>query len=1278
MMPVSKLAATSVSIMKHPPRTTENFEFNLGKSPDLRCLASRGTTICTKCESCVVRTRLIETRQWFLRAGEKSKRRFLLGLVRRFHSANLFAYVVQILKPLCGKDYLYSRSRANPGLDGDHIDAGHDRALRNQATEETIQDSLRWFSAAPYWSKSNYILGVLQMCSGELVHAVNKLAQTMLNNEKQKQIMRNRNVDYENESLVDTEFSFQSHKHPETNLLRAASSVYSHPISPFGEGDYLEPDHVVVEDESEDTLSEVSSGSSVHSLDPTLRIMAAADSALLGVRQHVDFIRRLPVHLSKYILSFMEYGDLVSCFEVSPHWCYVAKEVEEDMKMRQIIWEEVMLMQGSSAKGGNPVFANHIDIPVPRLAGDSYDVLLSDDPPEEVNFKSDISLSTSYSGLVTHDVEMEERNIYCGAYNVMVLSDQQDINRVVHYNFGQLVAIGSFDRHVRFLDVISGQETGPLITGHAGSIKSLYINEARGFVISGSFDTSIRCWDIASGRPMKHFHGHMGTILCLDMYEDTLVSGSKDNQVKVWNFESGKCKRTFKHRHQINAVAVHRDTVVSGCEEGKVKVWSIKDACLLKVLFRSPKHLNRFGLPNPNTHQGPIASVKVDDWHIISGSMDGYALVWSALGNHDKCVNALRHPKAVLCVHMAYLRLVTGCEDGKLRIWNMLTGDCLRVLRGNSRSDPIVAIHPCGERLLLQTITNLLMLCFEEVEWNYGQSEKIELLRYKNRYGDAPLRQQSYSLVRAQRGQLAGAVNQKIISHSAPQRDGSNVVLTHSSRSLSDKSLQKARKNQEVCVNVTLTQNVKGPLYHNVQGPRQAAMDDRTDLGLMEVKGQTSTYRVNSRPPTGRSKSSVALSGQGSSVMGSRPSSGATQSVKMSRSDAATPFSSQSRGASPAFSKVSFTDVGIRGESINRRPTTAMSSPSAQLKSTKFRLPQRGHSAPVRRDKSPSDAVSLSEAKALLRSQQRVAKEGVTRDRLLLTWGNMEQSKKNSDVVNNTIANALQIDYVGYAAPSTAYSTPSTLSSSNSSTISRVPVKKSVYPRSPKLPIAKEIVVKTIEHIPQEFKHQKSIHPKTVESTVPRANVVRPQTAQVVHRSEMNVPSVEDTGGGKASLRRCKSETAMSSASMSAPLAHFEVSHIVSPVRKKKSHGWTTSHTEPVTIVPMLMRQRGSGSTTTSGGVSPGTRSRTERPSTTGRLSMIQKPVQDPLTNHGEFQVRTRQQTQDYLQYVTGIQEKYLQEQDEEERRMQRKMWLQMAKGRRSSSVPPKKSTSSK
>ena len=81
------------------------------------------------------------------------------------------------------------------------------------------------------------------------------------------------------------------------------------------------------------------------SIDPTLCIMPTSQSALGGIWHYRDFVRELPVHLSKNILSYLEYGDLVNCLNVSRHWAHIAKEVEEDLRMRQLLWEEVMLMQ---------------------------------------------------------------------------------------------------------------------------------------------------------------------------------------------------------------------------------------------------------------------------------------------------------------------------------------------------------------------------------------------------------------------------------------------------------------------------------------------------------------------------------------------------------------------------------------------------------------------------------------------------------------------------------------------------------------------------------------------------------------------------------------------------------------------------------------------------------------------------------------------------------------------------------------------------------------------
>lgn len=66
---------------------------------------------------------------------------------------------------------------------------------------------------------------------------------------------------------------------------------------------------------------------------------------------------------------------------------------------------------------------------------------------------------------------------------------------------------------------------------------------------------------------------------------------------------------------------------------------------ILQMFYKSPRQKNQYGICDPHTHAGSITCVKVDRYHIASGSTDGYALIWSALGDCTKCINALRHPK---------------------------------------------------------------------------------------------------------------------------------------------------------------------------------------------------------------------------------------------------------------------------------------------------------------------------------------------------------------------------------------------------------------------------------------------------------------------------------------------------------------------------------------------------------------------------------------------------------------------------------------------------------
>ncbi|XP_050570396.1 F-box and WD repeat domain containing protein 10B [Cygnus atratus] len=433
--------------------------------------------------------------------------------------------------------------------------------------------------------------------------------------------------------------------------------------------------------------------------------------------KYKDFIRCLPVYLSQYILGLLDQKSLKACAAVSRYWAFLVKEVERELVCQGLVQEEIRYLQGLRPRGAVSNYAKIVNVTIPQLNEEGHIIEMKrhscEGKTKEKEEEEEDNLQAAYHDLQTDTIQLEERNVFCGSYNIRVLTDRSDQNRVIHYSGGDLVAIGSTERKVRFFDTSAMREVPPLLSGHAGSIKALLLDEKKGFVFSASFDLSIRCWDIYSGACMKIFNGHCGTIICLDVHERRLVSGARDGMVKVWNLDSGVCLKTLKHNDVVCVVKMDGIHVVSGCDRGLVKVWLADTGALVKIL---------------EGHQGPVKCLSFDRWHLVTGSSDGYALGWSMVGDLKRCLTAFRHPKEVLSLEFLYLRVVSGCADGKIRIFNYLTGSCLKVLMASSRGEPI-SFCVAGNRMVINAPSSLLMFQFEDVRWDYTLAADREMVR---------------------------------------------------------------------------------------------------------------------------------------------------------------------------------------------------------------------------------------------------------------------------------------------------------------------------------------------------------------------------------------------------------------------------------------------------------------------------------------------------------------------------------------------------------------------
>ncbi|XP_051024318.1 F-box and WD repeat domain containing protein 10B [Acomys russatus] len=694
-------------------------EPGLKQAPYFRCEKGLDwVPVCQKCETCVLAWKIFATKEWFRRVNDISQRRFLVSILGQLNSLYLLYYFQNILQATQGKDFVYSRSRiklnSKEGKEEKVVKSSLNQML-DKTVDQKMKEILYWFGSSTHRTKANYTLLLLQMCDSKLLLTAADVIRVLFMKEwnsisglcqDAKDVMFFPEKSYD--PISDTSYvHWRARPRPVSFPMSRASAnrVRSENVSREG---------TATEEKGKSSLQCISdmnkqlsgkAGISRLGDDPCNLLLSLDHVRLLssGFSKHRDFIRDLPLHLSKYILRMLDKTSLNKCYLVSQHWAALTLQVKVDLSMQPFIQNQISVLQGSYTRGIDPNYANKVSIPVPKIADDGKRSR-SKNQKWKLRTKNEYNLFTAYQNQETHLVQMEERNVFCGTYNIRILSDTWDQNRIIHYGGGDLVAV-SFNRKIHLLDIMQVKEMPTELRGHAGSVRALFLSEDDNILISGSYDLSIRYWDVKTGVCVRIFYGHQGTITCLDLYKNRLVSGAKDGHVKEWDIDTGKCLKTFKHKDPILAAKISEAYIVSSCERGIVKVWHLVTAQLFKTL---------------TGHEGAVKCLFFNQWHLVSGGADGLVMGWSMVGKYERCLMAFKHPKEVLQVSLLYLRVISACGDGKIRIYNFLNGNCLKVIKVDARGDPVLSFFYQGNRMVVQTDSNILLFQFENVKWQYS------------------------------------------------------------------------------------------------------------------------------------------------------------------------------------------------------------------------------------------------------------------------------------------------------------------------------------------------------------------------------------------------------------------------------------------------------------------------------------------------------------------------------------------------------------------------------
>ncbi|KAL0565161.1 SCF ubiquitin ligase complex subunit cdc4, partial [Marasmius crinis-equi] len=140
---------------------------------------------------------------------------------------------------------------------------------------------------------------------------------------------------------------------------------------------------------------------------------------------------------------------------------------------------------------------------------------------------------------------------------------------------GRTLVSGSYDCTVRVWDIATGKCRFVLV-GHEKKVYSVVLDPNRHITASGSMDGTVRVWSTLTGTCLHVLTGHTSLVGLLGLSPSHLVSASADSTLRIWDVEKGECKAVLAgHTGAITCFQHDEFKVVSG-SDGTLKVWDIR------------------------------------------------------------------------------------------------------------------------------------------------------------------------------------------------------------------------------------------------------------------------------------------------------------------------------------------------------------------------------------------------------------------------------------------------------------------------------------------------------------------------------------------------------------------------------------------------------------------------------------------------------------------------------------------------------------------------------
>ncbi|KAK3322821.1 WD40-repeat-containing domain protein [Apodospora peruviana] len=261
-----------------------------------------------------------------------------------------------------------------------------------------------------------------------------------------------------------------------------------------------------------------------------------------------------------------------------------------------------------------------------------------------------------------------------------------------------ILASGSYDATIKIWNIETGEELRTL-RGHQAGIRALQFDDSK--LISGSLDNTIKIWNWHTGECISTLRGHNNGVISVHFDAQLLASGSSDKSVKIFDFNTKEAFCLKGHSDWVNCTRLDTNsrTVLSASDDTTIKMWDLDTRQVIRTFEGHVGHVQQV-LPLPADYEPDeelTAGVNgsggdnTDTHSVTSGRGSTPTIGFSQVErltistSHDEDVRALYGPSFEHDLERPLPRryFLTGGLDSTIRLWDSATGKCLKTMFGH-------------------------------------------------------------------------------------------------------------------------------------------------------------------------------------------------------------------------------------------------------------------------------------------------------------------------------------------------------------------------------------------------------------------------------------------------------------------------------------------------------------------------------------------------------------------------------------------------------------------